>query len=77
MDHPGEAWQPSAADIALWRFFRLSRQQVMAGRCLTDGELSMATWPPDKLFIDAFMAKHAGHDVVIVSDELDRFCAVA
>ncbi|MGH2363506.1 MAG: hypothetical protein ACRDHX_02510 [Chloroflexota bacterium] len=73
MDEPKEVWHPSAGDMALWKFFRLSKQAVMAGRCLTDGELSMATWPPDKLFVDAFMAKHAGHNVVIVSDELDSF----
>lgn len=67
-------WRPTSEDLALWRFFRLSGRTIMAGRCVTDGELSMATWPPDKLFIDAFMSKHAGHEVVIVTDDLDRCC---
>ena len=70
-------WRPPVEDLALWRFFRVSRREAIAGLCLTDGHLSMATMPPDKVLSEAFWLRHGGHQVMIVSDRLDSLLAEA
>ncbi|HEU0166238.1 MAG TPA: hypothetical protein VFS62_00570 [Chloroflexota bacterium] len=33
----------------------------------------MSAWPPEPMFAQAFMAKHGGHDIVLVTDEMDQW----
>ena len=66
-------WRPSPDELALWRFYKVCGQTAVAVRCLTDDTLAMSAWPPEPMFAQAFMAKHGGHDMVMVTDQMDAW----
>ena len=63
---------PADEDLAYWRFLKLTRRSIVASWCLTDQTLSMAAIPADPLIFEAFTTKHAGHELQMITDVIDR-----